>query len=64
MIHVEVIETGDNAEAETPEDAVCAALTMGQDARDHARLWGFDPSIRFSVDGEPVRVYTLRDLTR
>lgn len=64
MIDVTVIETGTWVEAETPEDALCAALTIGREARQHRALQGYDPMIRFSVDGETVRVVSLRSLSR
>ena len=64
MIEVTVVETGDNATAATPEDALFAALTLGREAREHRGIWGFDPTIRFEVAGEIVRVVSLRSLTR
>lgn len=64
MIEVTVIDTGDSAEAETPEAALLAARTLGHEARQAAGTWGFDPRIRFSVDGMPVRTTTLRELSR
>lgn len=64
VITVTVVDTGDNAEVDTPEAALSAALTLGREAREAAGVWGFDPHIRFDVDGEPVRVATLRSLTR
>lgn len=64
MIEVTIIDTGDTAEADTPEAALLAARTMGEEARAAARTWGYDPTIRFAVEGEPVRVTTLRELAR
>lgn len=64
MIDVEVIETGDSAEAECPETALFAARTIGREAVMHRGIRGFNPMIRFSVDGVPVRVVALRELNR
>lgn len=64
MIEVHVIETGDTAEAETPEAALLAALTIGREAKDHVGRQGFDPLIRFTVAGKVVRVASLRSLSR
>lgn len=64
MITVTVIDTGDEAEAETPEAAVTAALTLGWEAKRHVAIQGFDPLIKFTVDGAIVRSTTLRALTR
>lgn len=63
MITVTVIETGDTAEAVTPDEALFAALTIGREAKKHAGMHGFDPAIRFE-HGDTVRVLTLRALTR
>ncbi len=64
MIEVTIIETGDCAEAETPEAAVLAAKTMGREAQQARGIWGYDPSIMFAVDGEISAVTTLRELSR
>ncbi len=70
MIRVK-LNNGDTAYAETPEEAVFAAITIGDEARTHVGIQGFDPEIRFYVvehedddDGEAVRMTTLRALTR
>lgn len=64
MITVTVIDTGDEAEAEDPEAAVLAALTMGWEAKRHIATQGCDPLIKFTVAGSIVRSTTLRALTR
>lgn len=64
MIDVTVIETGDTAEADTPEAALLAALTIGREAKQHVARQGFNPTILFEVEGEPVRKISLRELTR
>lgn len=64
MITVRVIDTGDWAEAETPEAAIVAARTLGADARDAAGTWGYDPTIAFEVDGSISATTTLRGMSR
>jgi hypothetical protein len=64
MIEVSDIETGDCAEADSPEGALLAARVLGQEAREHVATQGFDPTLRFSVDGVVVRQVTLRTLRR
>ena len=64
MIVVEVIETGDCAEAEDEEAALLAARTIGREARAHRGTQGFNPTLRFSVEGKFVRQITLRELDR
>lgn len=63
MIEIEIQETGDSAEAETPEAALVAARTLGSEAR-VGKPWGFDPTIIFRVDGVICRATTLRTLNR
>jgi hypothetical protein len=62
MIEVTVVETGDSAQADDPETALYAARIIAEEARQHRRMWGFDPSVRFEVDGTLVRVMTLSAL--
>lgn len=64
LFEVVVVETGDRAEAETAAAIVFAARTIGREARDHVATQGFDPTLRFFVDGQPTRVATLRELSR
>lgn len=64
VIDVSVVETGDSAEARTPEAAVLAAFTLGWDAKHAAQTHGFDPTLVFEVEGEIVRTATLRTLER
>lgn len=64
MITVTIIDTKDEAEAATPEAALLAALTMGQEARESRSIWGFNPRVTFTVDGSIIRSTTLRDLQR
>lgn len=62
MIEITVVETGDTAEADDHEAAVFAARIIAEEARRHRGVWGFDPSVRFEVDGTLVRVMTLSAL--
>lgn len=62
MIEVHVPDTGDTAYCETPEDALCAAHTLGREARQGHRAWGYDPLIQFLVDGSVVRAVALYSL--
>ncbi len=64
MIEVTVIETGDCAEAEDEEAAVLAARTIGEEARRTLRIWGNDPTLTFTVDGNVVRTYKLSTLRK
>lgn len=64
MITVRVIETGDWAEAGSPEAAIVAARTLGTEARDARGIWGFDPTIAFEVDGSITATTTLRGMSR
>lgn len=64
MITVTITDTGDSAEAETPEDALFAALTIAREAKAHRRIRGYNPVVRFDVDGTTVRTLSLRDLMR
>lgn len=64
MIEVTIIDTGDTAEAETPEAAMLAAKTLGEEARVASGAWGNDPRITFTVDGAIVATTTLRELAR
>lgn len=52
MIAVLVIPTGDTAEAETPEDALCAAATLLREARENGCG---SPTAAFYVCGRLVR---------
>lgn len=63
MIDVTVLDTGGNAECADPEEALCAAKTLGRDAYD---LGVARPQIRFvnAVTGDVIRVCSLRSLTR
>jgi hypothetical protein len=57
MITVTLDQTGDTAEAETPEAAVFAALTLMRDDLDHNRIYARhrDLTVTFVVDGKRVR---------
>jgi hypothetical protein len=57
MIEVIVQPTGDNAEAETPEEAYLAARTLMQKAREHG---AGEPTATFLVDGRCVRANVKR----
>lgn len=61
---IDIIIDGRLATAETPEEAVYAARTIGDEMVKHTGIWGFDPEIQFIVDGKPVRITTLRELSR
>lgn len=63
-ITVRVVETGDSAEARSPEAALLAAFTLGWDVKHAAGTQGFDPTLVFEVDGEVVRSASLRTLER
>jgi hypothetical protein len=55
-IIVQCVETGDEAECESPESALMAALTLWDDAWRKRPLQGFDPKIRFVTNGVTVRI--------
>jgi hypothetical protein len=60
VIEVVVVETGDTAEADTPEAAILAARTMLHDAR--AGYQAPTRHVRFYVDGLLVREASERSL--
>ena len=60
---IEVIVGTDTAYADTPEEAVYAALTIGREQREAKKIWGFNPEIRFIV-GNDIHSTNLRDLSR
>lgn len=64
LIFVRVLETGDEAEARTPEGALLAAHTLGREAKDARGIHGFDPTLTFTVDGQIIRSTTVRALAR
>jgi hypothetical protein len=61
---IDVTIDGRLATADTPEEAVYAARHIGGEMVKHRGIWGYDPEIRFSVDGQTVRTTTLRELNR
>lgn len=52
------------AEADSPEAAVFAALTILREAWDSRPTQGYDPAVQFYVGGVFIRATTLRGLTR
>lgn len=54
MIEIVCQQTGDRAEAATPEDAVAAGIQLCKDAWDGNPVQGFAPTVAFFVDGKPV----------
>lgn len=54
MIEIVIPETGDHAEADTPEAALLAATTLCQEAYEARGIATFKPTAVFYVDGEPV----------
>lgn len=56
MIVVVCDQTGDRAEADTPDNARLAAVTLCADAYQGHSWQGFDPTASFYVNDRPVRV--------
>lgn len=54
MIDVLLVQTGDRAEAETPRDALLAAVTMRAEAKTAGTFTGRRATVRFLVDGRMV----------
>jgi hypothetical protein len=64
MFTIEILETGDTAEADCPESAALAALTLSREAKCHVATQGFDPTIVIRLDGRVVFHTTYRSLNR